>query len=362
MSEVILVKGADIKEITKEAIRRTGFQVAKDARVLIKPNIVTAKPANTGVTTHPEIICGVVEFLLDRGVKDICIGESAWTGCDTETAFRVCGIYQIGQCYGVDVANFEKENDTVEVNISGTKEKIRLHRKAAEADVLINLPVLKTHPYTVLTLGMKNLKGCLPDSEKRRFHRKNLDEYIVYLNKVLKSDLCVMDAILGLTGGSAMWGETLNLGLVLAGRDVVAVDSVACSLVGIAPEEIDHIRMAGEEGLGVNDLNGITTIGVKPRQFYQIKPTKLSDYSNVKDAGACSPCATSLKLALDRFKKEGKAFKGAIYVGPHKDVGDGLLIGDCLKRHGGNHIAGCPPTAMEIYEYLNLRIYRIFSG
>jgi len=353
MSQVILMKGENIKDITKESLQHTGFQVDKSAHILIKPNIVTSKPANTGVTTHPEIISGVVEFLLDQNAQNICIGESAWTGCDTETALQACGIYEIGRRYGVKVANFERENDIVEVGIPGRLlKKIKLHRKAAEADVLINLPVLKTHPCTVLTLGMKNLKGCIPDSEKRRFHRFNLDAAIVDLNAVLKTHLCVMDAILGLTGGSAMWGETLNLGLVLASTDVVAIDSVACSLVGIEPSEIKHLKIAGERGLGENELTNITTIGVKPKKFYQLTASRLSDYPNVKDAGACSPCSTSLKLALDKLKKEGKSFDGDIYLGPHKDVEDGLLIGDCLKRKVGRHIDGCPPTAMEIYNYL----------
>jgi hypothetical protein len=126
--------------------------------------------------------------------------------------------------------------------------------------------------------------------------------------------------------------------------------------VGIAPSEIEHIRIAGEKGLGVIDLSKIGMIGVKPQQFYQIKPTKLSDYSNVKDAGACSPCATSLKLALDKLQKEGKSFEEDINIGPHRQVLDGLLIGDCLKRLAGNCIPGCPPTAIAIYEYLNSSI------
>ena len=135
--------------------------------ILLKPNLVVSKPASGGATTHPEIVAGIIEYLLVHGFTNIAVAEGSWVGDSTAKAFKVCGYTALADHYGIKLIDLQKD-PPVMVNTNG--EELQVCRSIAElgqkGGSLINLPVLKGHGQTHLTCALKNLKGCIPDTEK----------------------------------------------------------------------------------------------------------------------------------------------------------------------------------------------------
>jgi len=235
------VEAKSVRMAVREALEKLHFKLSKAAEVLVKPNIATAKVGG-GVTTHPAVLDGVLAFLSEKGFKNVYVAESSWKGCPTEKAFNAYKLREICKKYGYDAINLE--NTAYDVH-----KGIRIFRKVLESDFIINVPVLKEHRIAKVSLGMKNMKGCILDIEKVRFHISGLHEHIFRLNKTITPNLTIMDAILGLKGGPFS-GKAFKVGLIFASYDVVALDSFACSLLGVPVEKVKHIRRAIEEGLG----------------------------------------------------------------------------------------------------------------
>lgn len=345
MSEVWSVKADDIKESTVRLLKLTGFEPPAGSRVLIKPNLVEPRPPSTGVTAHPEIVAGIIEYLRALANYDIVLGEgsSAFLKNSVDT-FKVCGYEPLLARYGVPFLDL-KHQPSVKKRIDGRT--VEIAKPALEADVVVSVPVLKVHQNTTLTLGLKNMKGCVTDGEKNRFHTIDLDQAIVDVNRFLKVGLCVMDAVVGIRKGTCVSGEPLNLGMILAGMDVVAVDAVSAALVGLEPGSIRHIALAERCGLGVAELGRIEFHGTGSRKRATAEPLSLAKFEGVRDAGACSACAAALVVALEKLRAVPKV---PILVGPHKD-GEGLLVGKC-PRGRGKRVPGCPPKALDILKGL----------
>ena len=188
--ELYIAYGTDARRLAIDLLQAAGAASELDPQmhVLLKPNLVMAKQASTGVTTHPELVEGVIGFLLDAGVRSISIAESSWTGGDTQRAFQICGYTRLEERYGrFGLKLLDLKKDAVQmVKVRG--ERYKVFRSVLEADYLINLPVLKGHGATKLTCALKNLKGCIPDSEKRRYHAERLHKPIALLNTIIRQD------------------------------------------------------------------------------------------------------------------------------------------------------------------------------
>ena len=135
-----------------------------------------------------------------------------------------------------------------------------------EADVIISLPKMKTHGFTLYTGAIKNLYGTLPGFQKARFHKKyphpdKFSEVLADVYGFVKPQLHLMDGILGMEGNGPATGDLRNTGLLLASTDGVALDTVASHLMGFKKDDIDAIRIAGKRGLGETDLHKIEVIG-----------------------------------------------------------------------------------------------------
>ena len=170
---IVKVKDNAIDEAVKEMFDLLGgiesfilpFQM-----VLLKPNLVTGKPYETGAVTHPHLIESCINQVLSCGVKRIYVGDSSMVGEKTEDAIKLSGLDKI-KSKRVEIVDFKK-SDYVNIGIPNALKYRRLGfpRELLEAQVIINLPVLKTHDYLPATLGLKNMKGVLRDVDKRRFH------------------------------------------------------------------------------------------------------------------------------------------------------------------------------------------------
>ncbi len=349
--------------------------------ILLKPNMVVAKPNSTGATTNPLILDALIEHLMRTSPREIIIGESSQIGDDTLEAYKVTGIQDVAQKWKVTILDFKKDHQiSIDIPLGRVLKKVLVAETVKKVDYLINLPILKIHCQTKVTIGMKNLKGCIPDQEKSRFRRLNLDQCIVDLNTVLVPDLTIVDATLC----SLSWelgGMPIHLNTVLASKNTLAVDIIAASMLGYGMDEITHLRLAAQAHLGPASKEEIQIIS--PEKLKEIQPGEKADIIRepyyqlpeleVIEKGACSSCKGALVAAMRRLDKEGQSPSCIILMGqklkdrkgefspdskhgtvhPKKPL---VSIGQCCRwvaeHYPVEQIKGCPVKAEEIYRYL----------
>jgi uncharacterized protein (DUF362 family) len=261
MVNVAIVKGSNPVETTVKALEmvKPDLDIALFMKksVLVKPNLINSRHPSTGITTDGRVVEGVVKFLKECGIKEIVIGEgSGWA--ETSEAFKVAGVDTVAERYDVRLVDLNRD-DFVEVcppNPLALK-KVKVAKTAVDS-VIVSVPKLKPHRMATVTLGLKNMMGAL--ASKGSMHDGALNRNIVDLASVLKPSLTVVDGIIAGEGCETS-GEPVEMGLVIAGTDPVAVDAVGSAVMGIAPPEVKHLILAEKKGLGTCDLEKITILG-----------------------------------------------------------------------------------------------------
>lgn len=280
--------------------------------------------------------------------------ESSWVGDSTKRAFKVCGYETISKKHGVELIDL-KSDDFYTVDIQGYK--LNICSKIKEIDYIINVPVLKGHCQTLMTCALKNMKGVIPDNEKRRFHTLGLFKPIAYLNKAVKTDLVIVDAMNGDLDFEE-GGNPVTMNRIFAGRDPVLTDTFAASLMGFEVNEIPYITIAGEIGAGNCELNSVNLVelnkdGVNRDIRKSRRVLKLMDY--VEDRDSCSACCASLVHALARLEDEGflNHIDEKIYIGQRfkNTQTDNFGVGNCTSGFK-SCVPGCPPNAAVITKKL----------
>jgi uncharacterized protein (DUF362 family) len=234
---------------------------------------------------------------------------------------------------------------------------INICNYVTKVDYLINMPVLKGHCQTNITCALKNMKGCIPNPEKRKFHTMGLHKPIAYLNKLIKQNLIIVDGM----NGDLNFEEGSNpvqMNRLIAGKDPVLIDTYAAHLLGFSIEEVPYIALAEDIGVGTTDLANADIVelnkGSGPRKLSPSKRVQQLAKHIVEDS-ACSACCGSLIYAIERLDKKGllHKLKGKLYIGQNfKDKQyEGLGIGSCTSGFA-RCVKGCPPKARDIVEYL----------
>lgn len=351
-----VIYGEDICAMTQtllESADVAGF-IPKNGHVVLKPNLVVARPAHEGATTHTEIVEGVVRYLKDLGISRITIAEGSWVGDSTEHAFRVTGLDQLAKRYGLRLLDLKRDETASADTPIGT---IRLCRTPLEADFLINLPVLKGHCQTVMTCALKNLKGCIPDQEKRRFHSLGLTKPIAALASALHPHLTLVDNICGDLNFEE-GGNPVKTDRLLLGRDPVQLDTYCCGLLGLDPSEVPYLPLAERYGAGRMDRKEEDIVFLNrpavPSEARTDSRLVRSLTRGVEQRSACSACFANLTRALYQYREHtGTNYTGKISIGQdfQGKTPDGLGIGQCC-RCAKDHVTGCPPTSADILQKL----------
>ena len=357
MNRLVVKYGSEPKNMTREALDAIAAAATIDckARIGIKPNLVVDRPAALGATTSAEVVAGIIEYLQDAGCRNIVVLESSSIGHSTARAFSVCGYDNLASRYGVKLMDLKHDKATA-VTAAGLN--FTVCQTALGLDYLINVPVLKAHCQTNLTCALKNLKGCIPDREKRRFHSLGLHRPIAALNTAVKTHLVVVDGMCGdLTFEEG--GTPVPMNRVIAGFDPVLVDAYAAELIGLDSKAIEYITLAEQFGVGSSNLDKAEIVELGAEERPQVATLasplarQLSQYIDARSA--CSICYGSLVHALARLKEErllnrlpekikiGQEFRG------RKEKGIG--IGACTAGLSFN-LPGCPPKAKDIVEFL----------
>ena len=341
-------------------------QPPQDAHIAIKPNLVVPKPSTSGATTDPRLVGCVIEYLQEKGHKTIKILEGSGVGDNTQRAFQTCGYDEISRTSNVPLVDLKRDK-AAQVRVHDLT--VEVCQEVLDSDFLINMPVLKAHCQTRLTCALKNLKGCIPDREKRRFHTLGLHRPIAALNTIVKSDWIIVDGIIGdLTFEEG--GTPIYMGKIIVGDDPVLVDTYALELLGLELEDVPYVSMAAAWEVGTTDLANTDIVehvhGENPPVVPQPANPVAQRYRQfIDEREACSACYASLIYALRRYEQLygalpqdlrfaiGQGFKPTTEnhreeisksIDPDKAYG----IGQCTAKLYPKHVSGCPPTAKEI--------------
>jgi len=241
------------------------------AKVFIKPNIVfwTRKVAfpKWGVITTSRMIEDAVILLKERGIDDITIGEGIVGQIkDKETpahAFESLGYQRLNKRYGVKAINvFDREFREVDL---GNGDTLNFNVDILDSDFVVDIPVLKTHAQTVVTLGIKNLKGMIDIKSRKKCHNadpeKNLNYWVAKLADPMPPVLTLLDGIYTTERGPSFDGRVRRNNIVVASTDVLSADMVGAKILGYEPSEVPHLVHAAKNHNRSNDVSEIEVVG-----------------------------------------------------------------------------------------------------
>lgn len=252
--------GEDMKEYLIKSLEFIDWKkrVKRDSTVFLKPNFMSLY-YKEGVTTTSELLKNLLEILKDR-VDNVILGESDGGNHSftADAAFKEHGMHEICRDTGVELVNLSKlPSKFIEDKIQGKRVKVQLpNLLLEEIDCFISVPVLKVHAIMTVTLSIKNLWGCFPDT-MRYIHHQNLDHKLALIAKSINPKIVVIDGIYGLDGHGPMYGEPVKMNLVITSDNLVVADTMGTSIMGFSPKKIKHIRIAEKEGLGTTNLEEV---------------------------------------------------------------------------------------------------------
>lgn len=232
--------------------------IRNDTTVFIKPNF-TYPFYKEGVTTNPLVLKEILAILKERAGR-IIVGESdgANRSFTADQAFRGHGMHEICKETGAELVNLSTLSSRyIEDTIQGRRVRVQVPDLLIdEIDCFISIPVLKVHANTIVSLSMKNLWGCYPDT-MRCLHHKYLSRKLTLLTKVLNPEIVLIDGSYALNGHGPMYGEAVKADLLIAANNPVVADTLGTKIMGIPVSKIDHIMIAEKEGLGITNLDAV---------------------------------------------------------------------------------------------------------
>jgi uncharacterized protein (DUF362 family) len=260
---VAVAEGTDHARVTRNALAAVGGLkrfVKPGQTVVVKPNMGWDRSSEQAANTNPVVVRAVVEECLRAGAKKVKVFDR--TCNDERRCYINSGIEPaLKGMKNVEVKHLEDERfKTVTLNGRALKEW-DLYGEAISADVFINIPVLKHHGLSKLTIGMKNIMGIMGGN--RGSIHKHLDIALADVNAVFKTHLTIVDATRVLTAHGPQGGDlkdVKHLNRVLASTDIVAVDAYATTLMGLKPADIAVTVEAHKRGLGEMDLKRVRIV------------------------------------------------------------------------------------------------------
>ena len=366
----------DVEGAVREALALTGEfdRLPWDgAEVIIKPNSVLPVKTGTGIVTDVRVVEAVTKLALEKRPKRVVIGEGSSVGYDFKERWNsiYCmektGVLEVANRLGVEVVDLNQD-DQVEVTVADAfvMPRFAIAKTALQADILLSVPVIKTHIRTGITCGLKNMKGVLPGDEKKRTHKLGLDKGIVDLNRAIRPTFTIVDGIVGVQGAWSSHVEETDrvaLNVVTAGRDVVAVDAVCAAIAGFDPREILHVQLAAEAMLGTADPSQIEIRGEPVERVSRRFTTfleasrRLFGAAEIIEKDTCTGCmgeCVSTFIYLNKAGFEDRLSDLALIMGTPEEVAtfkeNPVVVGRCAKAHRarGTFVPGCPPHGIKI--------------
>jgi uncharacterized protein (DUF362 family) len=385
LSSVSLVTYSASPHSLQDAVAQCGGfdHLDKKAAVLIKPNLVTwsdeFKISPFGVFTTTRLVEDLVILLRDFGCTDISIGEGSVQlkkDVGTMQIFTAMGYNDMAKRYDLKLVDFNAtESVTVKV-----REGLSFHiaKEAMESGFFIDMPVLKTHPQSKVSLAIKNLKGCLKTPSRKRCHNPDfgLEYCFSHLADYIKPALTIVDGIYALELGAFHFGNAYRKNVIVASRDILAADMVAAKTIGFDPQDIVHFQeYATRHGKSLNlsdyDIQGEAlsdyikplkwdwpwnTSNTGPAKYDKLGITGVSvpKYDETLCSG-CSPLSNMINIMVVSAFKGQPLPRIEILNGKKMQAKSGfdktVLVGNCIihaNRESDNiceaiKVSGCPP-------------------
>ena len=297
-----------------------GRFVKKGERILLKPNLLSAKPSEKAVTTPPEVVRAIIGLVRRAGATPV-VGDSPGLGSALKVARR-CGVLDV--CVQTNTPLVDLKTLVIVENPGGhTFKRLEIAREALEFDGIINIPKVKTHAQMYLTLGVKNLFGCVPGKRKPQWHLSagvdglQFASMLLDLAAFLSPRLTIADGIVAMEGNGPGSGDPRELGLVFCSADCLAMDAVIAGVLGADPQKTPILRAALSRGLTSARAGNITVTGE------DIEGVRVSDFRFPPPLNV--NFASSLPDFLD------KRIRKALTSRPHIDPRACNLCRVCVK-------------------------------
>jgi uncharacterized protein (DUF362 family)/Pyruvate/2-oxoacid:ferredoxin oxidoreductase delta subunit len=272
VSQVSLIRcesyeSLDVNEAVKRAVDLLGgisAFVRPGDRVLLKPNLLSARSPEKRVTTDPEVVRAVARMVLETGARPT-IGDSPALESFRRVAEKT-GMEEIAKELGIELVQLTRPM-RVSLPEDALFKNLEIASQVLEADVVINLPKLKTHSQMLLTLGVKNLFGTIVAQRKAEWHfmagvdRDTFAALLLDIYRAVGPTLTILDGVWGMDGHGPANGRPRKLNLIAAAKDAVALDVVVCHLFGVPLSAFPVYRVAKQRKIGETDLNRITLTG-----------------------------------------------------------------------------------------------------
>jgi uncharacterized protein (DUF362 family) len=287
-----------------EPLGGMGSIVKPGDRVLLKPNLLTGARPTKECTTRPELVYCVAQLVKEAGGKPF-LGDGPAFGSALGVA-KANGYLSVLKDLDIPVVEFHGSRYQT---VSDNFDHLRLSKEVMDADVVINLPKVKSHVQLTLTLGVKNLFGCVPGKMKAWWHLeagKDADrfgEMLVETARTIDPDLTILDGIIGHEGNGPSAGEPRPLGVLGASRDVFALDRAMVELLQVDPQLIPTQRAAERLGLHASEL----VFPLSTPQDLAIADWKLPEKMMAIDFGAPRVLKSTFKHLYIRWIKEPMA-------------------------------------------------------
>ncbi|MFM2432098.1 MAG: hypothetical protein RLZZ511_3312 [Cyanobacteriota bacterium] len=283
-----------------------GAFVKPGDRVLLKPNLLTGARPTKECVTRPEIVYCVAKMVQAAGGKPF-LGDGPAFGSAHGVA-KANGYLPLAAELGLPIVEFKGKRYAT---VSDDFNHLLLSKEAMEADVVINLPKVKSHMQLTMTLGVKNLFGCVPGKMKAWWHMeagKDADRFgtmLVETARAIAPDLTILDGIIGHEGNGPSAGEPRDLGVLAAADDVFALDAAMLAILQVDPQTVPTMRMAQRLGL-VSDLSEYQFPLMLPEEL-KIDGWQLPEKMMPIDFGAPRVIKSTFRHLYIRFIKEPMA-------------------------------------------------------
>lgn len=376
MSVIILKESGDrLNESFNKILNKLDF--SPKGKIFIKPNFSGRPPIIAGENTDPIFLGALAKFLIKKGADEIIIGHgSLLSTADKHFPFEKMiedgGFSFLKQIPKIRVVNLDEELKEI---ITYKNIKFSIPKFLKTIDTYINLAKAKTHMETTVSLSLKNQMGLVAMEDRINMHRTDLEKSIAYLGKLVNPNLNIIDGIISMEGNGPHHGNSRRLNIIVAGDDMVELDSVFCFLVGIDFKKVKHISVAKEISVGkYPDLSFLSSRGKDQIINFKLA-LKSEKFGNIYawPTTACSRCITAINECGKLLKKHPirhrklltKIFLGKKKINVIIGKAQGLqfpknekiiCIGRCTKefadKNEKEYLNKCPPSIKDALEWL----------
>lgn len=317
-----------------------GSFVSPGHKVALKPNLLRAADADSAVVTHPVFVEAVARIVIEAGGKPFVVDSPGagipFSSKSLRRIYNRCGYLDMDERIGL---NYDTGFGTLRFPEGRILKQFEIIKPVLDADVIINLPKVKTHGFTYLSCGVKNLFGVVPGLYKSAYHGRFQDQgnfclMLIDLCMLLKPDLTICDGIVGMEGDGPSNGKRKALGAVAASFDPFLLDLLISDLIRFNPLDVPYLRQAIQEGICVKDISHISVMPEGNLEGFRTSFMRPKTFSS-----------QSLTDRVKRFiilKLLCRCFERLLIVKPY--------INKDLCRGCGICASGCPRNAIHIVD------------